>query len=230
MPTLAELPYRMPTMEDRSRGGLPVQPNVLDRIFGSVVTGLASLPRRAIESSQNYMATGQYDPEPVIEAATTGMTAGMPLAVRSAVGSAGGKLTRPQRPSDLTMDYASRIRRAKEMGYHTDMRLAHGTAPEKDFQAFSQGRQGASTGTSTARLGVWTEVLPKGARDAPISDFFANLAATKTGAPPLTKSLLHRADKPATLTLKGDESFDQISATIAQAWDDGFEFHIDAQL
>jgi hypothetical protein len=111
MPTLAELSYRMPTLEDRSRGGLPVQPNVLDRIFGSVVTGLASLPRRAIESSQNYMATGQYDPEPVVEAATAAMMGGMPFAVRGAVGSAGGK---------LPTDYASRMKRGDKMRYSKD--------------------------------------------------------------------------------------------------------------
>jgi hypothetical protein len=49
----------------------------------NTIGGFLSLPRRAIESAANYQQTGQYDPAPIVEAATlplgTGVLAGVPM-------------------------------------------------------------------------------------------------------------------------------------------------------
>jgi hypothetical protein len=62
-----------------------------------------------------------------------GMAGGM---VDNALGSAGGKLARGA--SDLPMDLASRMARAKEMGFDTDRVLYHGT--KSDFDEFAPTR------------------------------------------------------------------------------------------
>jgi hypothetical protein len=80
-----------------------------------MIGGMASLPRRAIESAATYEQTGFYDPAPIIEAATLPM-GGSPFAVRGALGAAGGKLVMKRVEHD---PFAWK-------GYH-------GTAAEEDF-------------------------------------------------------------------------------------------------
>jgi hypothetical protein len=53
---------------------------------------------------------------------------------------------------ELAMDEASRIQRASEQGYNTD--VYHGTA--EDVTAFDPAKFGASTGAHSAKQGVWT--------------------------------------------------------------------------
>lgn len=57
--------------------------NVVSNMLGSIVSSLATLPKRAIENSQYSMDTGYYDPRPVLEAAMlpmgTGAVAGVPV-------------------------------------------------------------------------------------------------------------------------------------------------------
>src|SRR6201996_9301420 len=55
----------------------------LQKIFSGIVDQAASLPQRAFEASENRRAGGDYDPSPILEAATlpmgTGAIAGLPL-------------------------------------------------------------------------------------------------------------------------------------------------------
>jgi hypothetical protein len=63
---------------------------------------IATLPQRAGEAAQQYGATGEYNPAPFVEAAGTGMTGGMPMAVKGAAGIFGGKLAQTADRGALT--------------------------------------------------------------------------------------------------------------------------------
>lgn len=70
-----------------------VPPNILDKIVADMISGAASLPRRAIENSQYSLDSGNYDPAVPIEAALTtmgtGAIAGAPVKGAEAVLGAG---------------------------------------------------------------------------------------------------------------------------------------------
>ena len=120
----------------------------------------------------------------------------------------------------LPADTASRLARAAEGGFFMDMPLAHGSGTA--FSAFNPAKGGATTGASPGRQGVWTEVLRPG-KGSPIADEFAERAAATTGGNPQVYPLVHRADKRGSIRLTGNENNHEISATLAQAWDDGFD-------
>lgn len=122
--------------------------------------------------------------------------------------------------SALPMDEASRMARAREMGFRLDLPLGHGTAPLVPFREFDPSRLGTMTSAAPARLGVWAEVNPK---PGGLAEDFARLAAEKTGGIPRVMPLLHRTDRPGRIALTGDETRNQIAATLAKAWDDGFD-------
>jgi hypothetical protein len=127
------------------------------------------------------------------------------------------------RTQSLPMDYASRMRRAKEMGFHTDVPLGHGTAIKgnKDFSEFSPAKFGSTTGTELAKLGVWTEVNPQPGGAA---DFYSLLASQRSGGGQVVKPLLHRADRPGTLDLAGENvTTGEVAATLHDAWDAGYD-------
>jgi hypothetical protein len=67
-------------------------------------------------------------------------------------------------------------------------------------------------------LGVWTEVRPSG-----IADEFAQTAAERSGGNAQIYPLYHRADQRAVIHLSGDEKNHEIAATLADAWDRGFD-------
>ena len=69
------------------------KPSGLAALFGGAYEGLGGLAKRAIGNSQTAMETGYYNPAPVMEAATSVMGGGMPMAERGALGMAGGRLT-----------------------------------------------------------------------------------------------------------------------------------------
>jgi hypothetical protein len=116
----------------------------------------------------------------------------------------------------LPMDEASRTARAKEMGFHLDMPLYHGS--DTAFRAFDLSKGGRMTGAAPARQGVWT------ALDPTVAEEFAQMAAQAPGSRGNAQiyRLVHRSDRPGTIRLSGDESNHEIAATLAQAWDDGF--------
>jgi hypothetical protein len=119
------------------------------------------------------------------------------------------------RPPRLPMDEASRMARARAMGFYTDMPLYHGTSAE--FRAFDPARRGRMTQAESARQGVWLATDPERA------NWFATASASRLGGHPQVYPLLHRAQRPATLQLSGHESERQVAATLAHTWDQGFD-------
>ncbi len=116
----------------------------------------------------------------------------------------------------LAGDAASRLERAKDMAFHTEMPPYHGTA--QDIRAFDPSLGGATSGSQAARLGVFA------ARDPDTASEFATYAAARgKGGSPDALPLLHRAERPAVLSLRGDELDREISATLDYAWDDGYD-------
>jgi hypothetical protein len=77
--------------------------------------------------------------------------------------------------ADMAMDEASRMARAREMGFDTGTPLYHGT--EADFPRFDQGQQGSRTQSPSAEAGTWATDSPRtaetyadfAATDAPVS-------------------------------------------------------------
>ncbi len=116
------------------------------------------------------------------------------------------------------LDFASRMARAKEMGFHTDMPLGHGTAAE--FSAFDPSRGATTSSAAPGRMGVFSEVRPQ---EGGIADEFAGMAAQKTGGDPAVMPLLHRAEKPASITLTGQEKNHEIAATLDHLWSNGYD-------
>jgi hypothetical protein len=122
------------------------------------------------------------------------------------------------RAAALPMDLASRMARAETMGFRTGMPLYHGSA--NTFSAFDPARRGAMTGAAPARQGVALAVEPE------VANEFAEIAGRATSNPtstPQVYPLLHRADKPAVLTLSGEETNLEVAATLADAWERGHD-------
>ena len=78
--------------------------------------------------------------------------------------------------ADMAMDEASRMARAKGMGFDVDTPLYHGT--DANFPRFDAAAQGSRTQAATARAGTWATDSPKtaesyadyAAKDAPVRD------------------------------------------------------------
>jgi len=114
---------------------------------------------------------------------------------------------------------------AKENGFYTEMPLYHGTG--KDIKSFDLTRGGETSGSPVGQLGV------SAALDRETAEEFARLSATRgRGYQGLTRNstnkgevleLVHRAEKPASINLTGNETNHQIAATVEGAWDNGYD-------
>jgi hypothetical protein len=104
----------------RQEGGLT---RLADRLLPAVGYGLATLPQRVGEASENRRLGGTYDAGPATEAALLTMGASAPFAERGAIGA--GQVP----PSALRMDRASRYERADQLGFRRDMPLDMATVP-----------------------------------------------------------------------------------------------------
>jgi hypothetical protein len=122
----------------------------------------------------------------------------------------GGRL-----PPQLPMDKASRMARAKEMGFRTNMPLYHGT--DRSFIGFDPGKGGTTTGVAPARVGVWTALEPD------VADDFAKVAAGVSRGNEQIYPLVHRAQKPATIRLDGDETNFEITIALQDAFAQGHD-------
>jgi hypothetical protein len=120
-----------------------------------------------------------------------------------------------RRAAALAMDEASRLARAREMGFDPNLRFYHGTAA--DFTAFNPEKAVATSGAEPARMGVWA------ARNPEVAAEFAEMAANNSQAGQRLIPLVHRADKRAVLTLDGSETNQEIAATLGHAWDNGYD-------
>lgn len=117
------------------------QPNILDKLFGGLINNLVTLPKRAIEASNNRLVGGDYDPGPILEAAMlpmgTGALAGVPMRAGEAVLGAG------------------------------PIRAYHGSP--HDFDKFSLSKIGTGEGNQSFGHGLYfaeNEAVAKGYRDA----------------------------------------------------------------
>jgi hypothetical protein len=194
------------TTQQRNRYSTPARDTLpIAEMMMNVLTNLATLPRRSFESAARYNATGEYDPAPIVEAA--GLVTGLPLG-RGGLG-AGARMP----PGGLPTDTASRMARADKMGMRRDMDLYHGTGITFDeFKAVPTTADG------------W--VLPgvSLARDPAIANEFA-LAPSQGNAQanPQVHKVWHRAEKPTSLTLTGNESHSAVVATLREAFESGYD-------
>ncbi|MFI5014540.1 MAG: hypothetical protein ACHQAY_19575 [Hyphomicrobiales bacterium] len=119
-------------------------------------------------------------------------------------------------PANWYQDQAAKWARAREMGFQTDMPLYHGTA--SDISAFDPAKLGSNTGTALAKLGVWSTRAPE------LAGVFAERAAARgSGSGQSILPLVHRADNPAQLTLKGSEHPLSVAETVRDAFDRGHD-------
>lgn len=109
---------------------------------------------------------------------------------------------------------AENLARARAMGFHANMPLYHGTA--SDIRAFDLATGGRTSASSVGPMGVSTTGNPELAAE------FADRAA-RSGNGQNILPLLHRANRPAQIDLTGQETNHQIAATVAQAWEDGYD-------
>jgi len=113
----------------------------------------------------------------------------------------------------------TRLGRAQQMGFMTDMPLYHGMAGPLEGGGFDLSRGGNVMGSPVGLLGVSAATDPSTAAE------FASQAARKAGdaSGESIVPLLHRAEKPAVIDLTGDELDMEMAATIQNAWDDGYD-------
>lgn len=93
--------------------------------LGRGLYGLAELPKKAIEASENYRTTGDYNAGPMVDLVTTLAGGGMPAAEKGAAGIFGGKLSRT---ADLT-ELANAQRAWRGGASPTSIWRQHGWAP-----------------------------------------------------------------------------------------------------
>jgi hypothetical protein len=109
------------------------------------------------------------------------------------------------------MDTASRMARAKEMGFRTDMPLYHGSGAQ-----FSSARAVPTNSAGMESPGVSLALDPEVA-----NEFAAARGSEKTN--PQVYKLLHRAERPASLTLDGSETHGQVVDALRSAFEAGHD-------
>ena len=110
----------------------------------------------------------------------------------------------------------ARMQRAEDLGFRLDQPLYHGT--DRDFRAFDLSKGGHSTHAISARHGVFSALDPETAGS------FAEIASQGASRNwPRILPLIHRSKKQGVIDLQGDERDHEVAATLAQAWDEGFD-------
>jgi hypothetical protein len=182
---------------------------------------LATLPQRAIEAAK-ISAAHNYGPSPdVVSDSDAPFVDPLPsVAAETALTMMGGSGTVPAGANELRaglklpMDTASRMARAKEMGFRTDMPLYHGSGTE-----FSSARAVPTNAAGMEPPGVSL------ALDPDLAGLFAeNSAAKGTGQhSPQIYPLLHRAERPTSLTLDGSETHGEVVGALRDAFEAGHD-------
>jgi hypothetical protein len=182
--------------------------DIAGKIGYGMMTELATLPRRAFEASATdvgHLGENGYTPR------STGP------AVETALMMMGGSSTVPAGANELRaglklpMDTASRMARAKQMGFRTDMPLYHGSGAE-----FSSPRAVSTNAAGMESPGVSLALDPEVA-----NEFAAALGSEQ--ANPQVYRLLHRAERPTSLTLDGSETHGQVIDALRSAFDAGHD-------
>jgi hypothetical protein len=142
MPTQNQLEFSQRLASEMARTDYGLEDSgAMDRSVGLAWPGLLAAPAEGVANfgSHGYGEDAvPYNSRMALDAAGGAMTGsfGANLAggmVDNALGSAGAKLT--QSASDLPMDLASRMARAREMGFDTETPVYHGTS--RSFDEFS---------------------------------------------------------------------------------------------
>jgi hypothetical protein len=115
----------------------------------------------------------------------------------------------------LPMDEASRMARAREMGFLTDIPVYHGTA--REFSELSLEAPARNSQGPLARAGVSTT------RDPGYASGFAELSFQNgIGSSPQVLPLLHRTEKPVRIDAT-DADPRAIAGAVQDAWDLGYD-------
>jgi hypothetical protein len=110
------------------------------------------------------------------------------------------------------MDEPSRMARAQQMGFRTEMPIYDGSgASFESFQAVPTNAAGM------VAPGVSVALAPE------VANEFAQAARGSGPANPQVYTLVHRADNPTVLNLDGSEGQGEVSATLRNAFDSGHD-------
>jgi hypothetical protein len=222
MGSLAELAsyYPVPQPEPAYSGAvLPFSRDVFGNTSFDSDAGLLGLAKRAFTAPGDAYsgalpmmdASGRTSFESIGRATDLAglMMLGATGAPRGALGS-GAVL--PKRAS-LPMDEASRLSRAKDMGFYTEMPLYHGTG-----ETFDQFRAVPTSADGWVTPGVSTARNPEIA-----NEFAARSIAGNEQASPQVHKLFHRAESPAVLTLTGKEAHHEVVGALREAFEGGHD-------
>jgi len=125
------------THSDLELGAQPL--GLLGRFLNSALSGLATLPKRAMEASETFRTTGEYDAAPMVEAAL------MTMGGTSLGAPAGSMGAGPVRRGALDMSQEARLARAQAEGFDTATPVYHGTSKDAEFKKFKDSRHGTWT-------------------------------------------------------------------------------------
>jgi len=182
--------------------------DIAGRVAYGMMTQLLTLPQRALEASAadvGHLGEDGYAPQSIGPAVDTAMTM------------MGGAGTVPAAANELRvglklpMDTASRMARATQMGFRTDMPLYHGSGTE-----FSSPRAVSTNAAGMESPGVSLALDPEVA-----NEFAAARGSEQTN--PQVYKLLHRAERPTSLTLDGSETHGQVVDALRSAFDAGHD-------
>jgi hypothetical protein len=186
--------------------------DIASKVAYGMMTQLATLPQRAIDASATdvqHLGEDGYTPQSIGPAVETAM---MMMGGAGAVPAEANSLrTGIYRRRPLSMDTEARMARAKEMGFRTNMPLYHGSGSE-----FSAAQAIPTTAAGMETPGVSLAFDPQVA-----NEFATARGSEKTN--PQVYPLLHRAERPTSLTLDGSETHGQVVATLRDAFDAGYD-------
>jgi hypothetical protein len=118
------------------------------------------------------------------------------------------------RPTDLPMDYESRMARARELGFHPRPHY-HGTVGT--FDQFDLSRGGQTSGSRAGGVGVSVSPSPD------VANELASIAGGRQGGNESVMPLMIRPGRAAAIELTGNEKNLQVAATLAEAFENGYD-------
>ena len=185
--------------------------DIASKVAHGMMTQLATLPQRALEASAvdvQHLGEDGYTPQSVGPALETAL---MMTGGSGAVPAGANELRAGLK---LPVDTASRMARAREMGFRTDMPLYHGSGTE-----FSSFRASPTNAAGMEPPGVSLALDPDLA-----GQFSENSLAKGAGQRnPQIYPLLHRAERPTSLTLDGSETHGEVVGALRDAFEAGHD-------
>lgn len=193
------LPY---AADPKTKSVRLAMPTMLRDFFGGMLDLMA------------VMDTGEMTPRAATQFALGSIGAGATLAPRGAL-AAGAARGGGRGAGRLAMDEASRLGRARAMGFDPDLKLYHATQGP-DFREFGFGL-GSPQSAGLPSVGIWTAENPA------YTNAMAQAFGTQ-GAPAIrVMPLVARKQKWAPMELKGTETPFEIDGAIRGAWHDGYD-------